>query len=159
MVRVSAEISFDAVTRSSEYYDPAGSVPKNQKRTQEITDSVNPVAGGVAGVAPNTGTNLNAAGSQGSRLQKIDQTDDFYVSRSQTNVVGGIGGLRKVSAAIFVNQRYEGKGADRKATPRTQADIDKLKRAAERALGLTKGDEALGAVSYTHLTLPTKRIV
>jgi flagellar M-ring protein FliF len=151
VVRVSAEISFDAVTRSSEYYDPAGSVPKNQKRTQEITDSVNPIAGGVAGVAPNTGTNLNAAGSQGSRLQKIDQTDDFYVSRSQTNVVGGIGGLRKVSAAIFVNQRYEGKGADRKATPRTQADIDKLKRAAERALGLTKGDEALGEVAVEEL--------
>jgi len=151
VVRVSAEISFDAVTRTSEYYDPAGSVPKNQKRTQEITDSVNPIAGGVAGVAPNTGTNLNAAGSQGSRLQKIDQTDDFYVSRSQTNVVAGIGGLRKVSAAVFVNQRYEGKGADRKAVPRTQGDIDKLKRAAERALGLTKGDEALGDVAVEEL--------
>ncbi len=151
VVRVSAEISFDAVTRTSEYYDPAGSVPKNQKRTQEITDSVNPIAGGVAGVAANTGTNLNAAGSQGSRLQKLDQTDDFYVSRSQTNVVAGIGGLRKVSAAVFVNQRYEGKGADRKAVPRTQGDIDKLKRAAERALGLTKGDEALGDVAVEEL--------
>lgn len=151
VVRVSAEISFDAVTRTSEYYDPAGSVPKNQKRTQEITDSVNPVAGGVAGVVANTGTNLNAAGSQGSRLQKIDQTDDFYVSRSQTNVVAGIGGLRKISAAVFVNQRYEGKGADRKAVPRTQTDIDKLKRAAERALGLTKSDEALGDVAVEEL--------
>jgi flagellar M-ring protein FliF len=151
VVRVSAEISFDAVTRTSEYYDPAGSVPKNQKRTQEITDSVNPIAGGVAGVVANTGTNLNAAGSQGSRLQKIDQTDDFYVSRSQTNVVAGIGGLRKISAAVFVNQRYEGKGADRKAVPRTQTDIDKLKRAAERALGLTKSDEALGDVAVEEL--------
>jgi len=151
VVRVSAEISFDAVTRTSEYYDPAGSVPKNQKRTQEITDSVNPIAGGVAGVVANTGTNLNAAGSQGSRLQKIDQTDDFYVSRSQTNVVAGIGGLRKISAAVFVNQRYEGKGADRKTVPRTQTDIDKLKRAAERALGLTKSDEALGDVAVEEL--------
>jgi flagellar M-ring protein FliF len=151
VVRVSAEISFDAVTRTSEYYDPAGSVPKNQKRTQEITDSVNPIAGGVAGVVANTGTNLNAAGSQGSRLQKIDQTDDFYVSRSQTNVVAGIGGLRKISAAVFVNQRYEGKGADRKAVPRTQTDIDKLKRAAERALGLIKSDEALGDVAVEEL--------
>ena len=151
VVRVSAEIPFDAVTRTSEYYDPAGSVPKNQKRTQEITDSVNPIAGGVAGVVANTGTNLNAAGSQGSRLQKIDQTDDFYVSRSQTNVVAGIGGLRKISAAVFVNQRYEGKGADRKAVPRTQTDIDKLKRAAERALGLTKSDEALGDVAVEEL--------
>ena len=151
VVRVSAEISFDAVTRTSEYYDPAGSVPKNQKRTQEITDSVNPIAGGVAGVVANTGTNLNAAGSHGSRLQKIDQTDDFYVSRSQTNVVAGIGGLRKISAAVFVNQRYEGKGADRKAVPRTQTDIDKLKRAAERALGLTKSDEALGDVAVEEL--------
>lgn len=151
VVRVSAEISFDAVTRSSEYYDPAGSVPKNQKRTQEITDSVNPVAGGVAGVAANTGTNVNSAGSAGSRLQKIDQTDDFYVSRSQTNVVGGIGGLKKVSAAIFVNQRFEGKGPDRKAVPRTSADIDKLKRAAERALGLTKGDDSMGEVAVEEL--------
>ncbi len=152
VVRVSAEISFDAVTRSSEYYDPAGSVPKNQKRTQETTESINPIAGGVAGVAPNTGTNVNSAGNQGSRLQKLDQTDDFYVSRSQTNIVGGIGGLRRVSAAVFVNQRYEGKGADRKAIPRTQLDMDKLKRAAERALGLTKGDEALGDVAVEELS-------
>jgi flagellar M-ring protein FliF len=152
VVRVSAEISFDAVTRSSEYYDPAGSVPKNQKRTQETTDSLNPVAGGVAGVAPNTGTNLNSAGTLGSRLQKLDQTDDFYVSRSQTNVVAGIGGLRRVSAAVFVNQRFEGKGADRKAVPRTQLDMDKLKRAAERALGLPKGDEALGDVAVEELS-------
>jgi flagellar M-ring protein FliF len=140
VVRVSADLSFDAITRSSEYYDPQGTVPKNQTRRQETTDSSSVLPGGVAGITTTTGTNVNAAPAQGNRLQKVDQTDDFYVSRSQTNVVVGVGALKRVSAAIFVNQRYEGAGADRKAVVRNTVEIDKLKRAAEKALGLMDKD-------------------
>lgn len=150
VVRVSADLSFDAITRTSDYYDPQGSVPKNQTRRQETTDSTSAVPGGVAGIAANTSTNVNASPSQGTRLQKVDQTDDFYVSRSQTNVVVGVGGLKRVSAAVFVNQRFEGQAADRKLVARTSADLDKLKRAAERALGLTDKDP-LGEVVVEEL--------
>ncbi len=150
VVRVSADLSFDAITRTSDYYDPQSSVPKNQTRRQETTDSTSAVPGGVAGIAANTSTNLNASPTQGTRLQKVDQTDDFYVSRSQTNVVVGVGGLKRVSAAVFVNQRFEGQAADRKAVARTAADLEKLKRAAERALGLTDKDP-LGEVVVEEL--------
>lgn len=150
VVRVSAELSFDAITRTSEYYDPLGSVPKNQTRREEITDSISGVPGGVAGITSNTGTNVNASASQGTRLQKIDKTDDFYVSRSQTNVVVGVGGLKKVSAAVFVNQRYEGEGANRKAVVRNANELEKLKRAAERSLGLV-GNDSLGEVVVEEL--------
>jgi flagellar M-ring protein FliF len=150
VVRVSADLSFDAITRTSDYYDPQSSVPKNQTRRQETTDSTSATAGGVAGIAANTSTNVNASPTQGTRLQKVDQTDDFYVSRSQTNVVVGVGGLKRVSAAVFVNQRFEGQAAERKAVARTAADLDKLKRAAERALGLTDKDP-LGEVVVEEL--------
>ncbi len=150
VVRVSADLSFDAITRTSDYYDPQSSVPKNQTRRQETTDSTSSAPGGVAGIASNTSTNVNASPTQGTRLQKVDQTDDFYVSRSQTNVVVGVGGLKRVSAAVFVNQRFEGQAADRKAVARTAADLDKLKRAAERALGLTDKDP-LGEVVVEEL--------
>lgn len=150
VVRVSADLSFDAVTRSSEYYDPAGTVPKNQTRRQETTDSVSASSGGVAGIGANTSTNVNSSPSQGNRLQKVDQTDDFYVSRSQTNVIVGIGGVRRISAAVFVNQRFEGEGTARKSVVRTAADLDKLKRAAERSLGLTDKDP-LGEVVVEEL--------
>lgn len=150
VVRVSADLSFDAITRTSDYYDPQGSVPKNQTRRQETTDSTSATPGGVAGIAVNTTTNVNAAPTQGTRLQKVDQTDDFYVSRSQTNVIVGVGGLKRVSAAVFVNQRFEGQADDRKLVTRSAADLDKLKRAAERALGLTDKDP-LGEVVVEEL--------
>ncbi len=150
VVRVSADLSFDAITRTSDYYDPQGSVPKNQTRRQETTDSTSATPGGVAGIAANTSTNLNASPTQGTRLQRVDQTDDFYVSRTQTNVVVGVGGLKRVSAAVFVNQRYEGQAADRKPIARSAVDLDKLKRAAERALGLTDRDP-LGEVVVEEL--------
>ena len=151
VVRVSADLSFDAITRSSEYYDPQSAVPKNQTRRQETTDSTSAVPGGVAGITANTTTNMNSSPTQGNRLQKVDQTDDYFVSRSQTNVVVGIGGLKRVSAAVFVNQRFEGDGAARKAVVRNTAELDKLKRAAERALGLTDKDP-LGEVVVEELS-------
>jgi len=150
VVRVSADLSFDAITRTSDYFDPQGSVPKNQTRRQETTDSTSATPGGVAGITANTTTNVNAAPTQGTRLQKIDQIDDFYVSRSQTNVIAGVGGLKRVSAAVFVNQRLEGQADDRKLVTRSAADLDKLKRAAERALGLTDKDP-LGEVVVEEL--------
>jgi len=65
-------------------------------------------------------------------------------------VIAGVGGLKRVSAAVFVNQRLEGQADDRKLVTRSAADLDKLKRAAERALGLTDKDP-LGEVVVEEL--------
>ena len=135
VVRVAAEVSQDAITRTSEYYDPAGTVPNKITRKEEATDSINPTPGGVAGVVVNASTNLNPNATVGSRLTKRDSTEDYLVSRVQTNVVQGVGGLRRVSAAIFVNLRYEGTANARHAVSRSPDELRKLQVAAEKALG------------------------
>jgi len=41
---------------------------------------------------------------------------------------------------VFVAQRFEGAGAERKAVPRTPEELQKLKRTVQTALGIVEGD-------------------
>ena len=142
VVRVAAEVSTDAMTRTSEYYDPTGTVPTKITRKEDVTDSLSSTAGGIAGVVANTTTNVLTLGGAsrtnppvGARLTRRDISEDYLVSRVQTNLVQAPGAVRRISAAVFVNLRYEGTGASRRAVARPPDELRKLQVAAEKALG------------------------
>lgn len=146
VVRVAAEINWDTITRFEEKYDPEGQVSRSETTEDENTESTNPSsgAGGVPGVASNTGVETNAvagAGSGLSRTKKKTLTSQFEINRTISNLMQSAGGLQRVSAAVFVAQRFEGTGADRKAVPRTPEELSKLKRTVQGALGIVEGDE------------------
>src|SRR5690606_8917059 len=50
------------------------------------------------------------------------------------------GGLKRISAAVFVAQRFEGTGATRKALPRTPEELDRLRRIVQSSLGIQEND-------------------
>lgn len=137
VVRVSVDINTDSVTRSDEFYNPAHSAPRNVTRQEELTDNLSQVPGGVAGVGPNTPTNVLSSTNAvvGTRQQRRESTEEFAVGRSVSNVVQQAGGLRHVSAAVFVNLRQVSDGGQRRLVPRDPADLEKLRRAVAVALG------------------------
>jgi flagellar biosynthesis/type III secretory pathway M-ring protein FliF/YscJ len=51
------------------------------------------------------------------------------------------GSIKRMTASVVVNTRYEGTGADRKAVPRTPEELDKLRGIVRTALGI-QSDEA-----------------
>jgi flagellar biosynthesis/type III secretory pathway M-ring protein FliF/YscJ len=57
-------------------------------------------------------------------------------------VVEAAGGIKHLSAAVFIAQRFEGKAADRKAVPRTPEELDKLRHIVQSALGLNATGDA-----------------
>jgi flagellar biosynthesis/type III secretory pathway M-ring protein FliF/YscJ len=58
-------------------------------------------------------------------------------------LVQAAGGVKRLTAAVFVAARMEGVGADRKMVPRTPEELEKLRRIVQTALGITEGSDAV----------------
>ena len=144
VVRVAAEINWDTTTRTEEKYDPDGSVLRSGTINDETTTSTSAESnGGAVGVPSNaTGgdTNNAAAPMNNSQTKKKVSNNVFDVSRSSSQILQAAGGIRRLSAAIFVSQKVEGTGKDRKAVPRSDEEIQKLKRLVQSSLGIVEGD-------------------
>jgi flagellar biosynthesis/type III secretory pathway M-ring protein FliF/YscJ len=50
------------------------------------------------------------------------------------------GNLRRLSAAVFISQKVEGTGAERKPVARTPEELQKLRRIVQNSLGLVEAD-------------------
>jgi flagellar M-ring protein FliF len=143
VVRVSADINWDTTTRTEVKFDPDGQVATTTTVNDEDTDSSTAAApGGVAGMSAGTvdangATNAPVASPLNSTRTKKKVTNNSYeISKSTSNILQAAGGIKRLSAAVFVAQQFQGKGADRKAMPRTPEELQKLRRIVESALGI-----------------------
>jgi flagellar M-ring protein FliF len=146
IVRVAADINWDSITRTEEKFDPDGQVARSTTLNDETTISSTADAnGGVAGVASNVATgdtnNTASAGALNSTQTKKKNTQSQYeVGRTTINTLLAAGGVRRLSAAVFVAQKMEGLGKDRKPVPYSEEELAKLKRIVQSSLGLQEND-------------------
>jgi flagellar biosynthesis/type III secretory pathway M-ring protein FliF/YscJ len=76
-----------------------------------------------------------AAQNLSNTTRKTTETEnDFGVTVKE--IAQSAGSIKRLSASVVVNTRYEGAGADRKAVPRTPEELDKLKGIVRTALGI-----------------------
>ncbi len=144
VVRVSAEINFDSLKREEEKYDPEGQVLRTSNTTDENTDSSTPNAGGVPGTAANSSTETNsvaATASNKNNTKKKTLTSQYEINKTVSTTVQNAGGLRRLSAAVFVATRMIGSGTNRVATPRSPEELLKLRRLVQSALGIQENAE------------------
>jgi flagellar M-ring protein FliF len=145
IVRVSAEINWDTVTRTEEKYDPDGQVARSTTLNDETTTSTTDGgSGGGTGAAGNSGdTNGPSSGPVNNSQTKKKVTQSQYeLSRITSNTLLSAGGIKRLSAAVFIAQKMEGEGKDRKPVARGDEEIQKLKRIVQSALGIQEGDGA-----------------
>ena len=147
IVRVSADINYDTISKTEEKFDPDGQVIRQQTKNDENTDSSTSSSSSPVGITPNTSTETNATQAStspvnSSKNHKITSTVDFEIGRSVSSLVQVAGGIKRLSAAITVATRMEGTGAERKAVNRTTEELDKLRRIVSNAIGVdtTRGD-------------------
>ena len=89
-------------------------------------------------VDANGATNAPPASPLNSTSTKKKVTSNSYeISSSTSTLLQAAGGIKHLSAAVFVAQQFDGKGADRKAVPRTPEQLQKLRRIVQSALGIT----------------------
>ena len=146
VVRVSTELNWDTVTRTEEKFDPDGQVVRTSSINDESTESSIPNGGGPPGATANSSeTNTNAvvsAPANRSHMTKKVTSNQYEINNTTSKLVQAAGGIKRLSAAVFIAQRFDGKGADRKAVPRTQEEMDKIRRIVQNALGVEETGDA-----------------
>jgi flagellar M-ring protein FliF len=140
IVRVSAEVNFDSLTRTEEKYDPEGQVVKSQTKNDENNDTTSAQNTTPTGISANTVTESNsllaaAAPVSSSKNHKSVSTIEYENGKVTSAMTQAAGGIKRLTAAITVAQQSEGTGADRKPVNRTPEEIAKLQRIVSSALG------------------------
>lgn len=150
IVRVSAEINFDTITRTEEKFDPDGQVIKTQTKDEENSDTAAPQSSQAAGVVPNVAVETNTQPSvatftsSNTRTKKSTGTTEYEISKTVSNIMQAAGGVKRVSAAVTIASRSEGTGAARKTVPRSTEEIEKLRRIVQGSLGIQPGENGQG---------------
>ena len=145
VVRVAAEINWDTVTRFEEKFDPEGQVIRQSTIDDENVESGTPGTGGQPGMQANANADTNSlagAGMNNSKTKKKTTTSQYEINRTVSNLMQSAGAVERLSAAVFVAQRFEGTGTARKLVPRTPEELQKLRRIVQGALGILENDPA-----------------
>jgi flagellar M-ring protein FliF len=147
VVRVSADLNWDTITRTEEKFDPDGQVIRTSTLNDETTDTASSNGGAAPGAAANSpeanGTNgIASVPVNKSKTTKKVTNNQYEINKMTSNVVQAAGGIKHLSAAVFVAQQWDGTGADRKAKPRTPEELEKLRDIVRSALGLEDATDA-----------------
>lgn len=139
-VAVTVDLNIDKVEETIRKLDPTKQTV-SETRTEETTDSSTGTSGSVPGMNANvvTQTNQLAAADTPQKRDTTTSATTEIVNDFGTSVVHtqrGIGEIRRISAAVTINQRFEGTGAERAAVPRTPEELDKIKQLVQSALGI-----------------------
>lgn len=159
IVRVSAEINYDTITRTEEKFDPDGQVVKTQTKNDENNDSTTATSSSPVGISANTASDTNAnAGAaspvSNSKNRKTTSTIEYDNAKITSSVLQAAGGVRRLTAAVTVASRVEGSGADRKVVNRTPEELEKLRRIVGSAIGIQTGEGGLRVDTLSLEELP-----
>jgi flagellar M-ring protein FliF len=146
LVRVSAEINFDTITRTEEKFDPDGSVVRTQTKNEENVDSTTASVSGPAGISANTATDTNATANAAApvtntRNHKSVANLEYEIGKTTSNTLLAAGGIKHLAASVTVAARYEGTGKERKLVNRTPEELEKLRRIVIGAVGIQSAPE------------------
>ena len=147
VVRVSADINFDSLTRTEEKFDPEGQVIRTTTLNDENTDTTTTTPNaGVPGVTVNANAETNSptanlTANRTNTKKKVANTQ-FEINKSTSSLTQTAGGLKRVSAAVFVAARMTTTATNRVANPRTPEELLKLKHIVQSALGIQEGGDA-----------------
>jgi flagellar M-ring protein FliF len=145
IVRVAAEINWDTITRLEETFDPDGQVARTTLLDDEVTTtSTADTSGGAAGIASNTvnaDTNSASGGALNtSQTKKKTANNEYEINKTTSNILLSGGGIKRLSAAVFVAEKVEEENGERTSVPRSDEEIQKIQRIVQSALGIVEDD-------------------
>jgi flagellar M-ring protein FliF len=152
VVRVSAELESEALTRSEEKFDPDGQVIRNETTTDDstVTNESEPGAAPVGATA-----NLNAGGdaagknnTKTSDQQKKNKTTTFEINKVVLNSVKAPGSVSRLTAAVVVapDPLNAQEKDPKKAEKKTEERKTMLRGMVANALGVKGTEEELKRV-------------
>ena len=139
VVRVSADLDVESSTRTEEKFDPDSQVIRTDTSTEDTTNTNESDAAkaGNAGVSSNTpqqNTTDSTSKGPGKNSEQIrkNKSINYEINHVTLSSVRAPGTVSRVTAAVFVAS---------KATPRSPAELDSLRKMVVNALGVKATDE------------------
>ncbi|MBI3416276.1 MAG: flagellar M-ring protein FliF [Verrucomicrobia bacterium] len=142
VVRVAVELDTETQTTAKEEYGEG--VPRTKTKKTDTNNSTTGSPGTATGASTNTGADTNNAAATPTTVSQQNtttETTEFDVAKTTSNLVKGVGGLKRISAAVVIAARLEGAGKERKVVPRTPEEVEKLRRIVQSALGIQTNTE------------------
>jgi flagellar M-ring protein FliF len=144
-VRASVNLEYDpnSADELDETYDPAQTATLSMQRNEQ--NSGQPAASGVPGTAsnaPNVKPPLYPA--QSANQQNLKQESATYgVSKKTRHSIEAAGRVRRLTAAVLINYRRTGEGAQTRWQPRTPDEMKQLNDLAQSSIGFdsARGDQ------------------
>ena len=135
VVRVSATLDSESISRTEERFDPDGQVLRSETNTEDSTLTNEP-EGSTTGGTGVTANSANAdsgkpSGKNSEQLRK-NRALNYEINRVTTNAIRNPGSIANLSAAVFVAAREK---------PRTPAEMESLRKIVSNAIGIKGVDE------------------
>jgi flagellar M-ring protein FliF len=147
IVRISADINYDTLTRTDEKFDPDGQVVRTQTKNDQNTDSSTTTSSSPVGISANTTTTTNSAQTASSPVNNTQNhtttsTIEYEIGKTTSSMVQAAGGIKRLDASVTVAAQFQGTGDDRKIVNRSPEDLKKLQDIVSSAVGIdtTRGD-------------------
>ncbi|TMA40178.1 MAG: flagellar M-ring protein FliF [Deltaproteobacteria bacterium] len=144
VARVAASLDFSRVERTEETYDPDRTAIRTQRTTREETVGAK-TPGGAPGVQANlTNDPTAAAGPDGPKSERRDETQSYEISKVVSRTVAPVGAVKQLSVAVLIDGTYtEGEGGKRTFSARPPEEMDRLRELVKSAVGFSesRGDK------------------
>jgi len=144
VARVAASLDFSRVERTEETYDPDRTAIRTQRTTREETIGAK-TPGGAPGVQANlTNDPAAAAGPDGPKSERRDESQSYEVSKVVSRTVAPVGAVKQLSVAVLIDGTYsEGEGGKRTFSARPSEEMDRLRELVKSAVGFSesRGDK------------------
>jgi flagellar M-ring protein FliF len=106
MVRVSADVNYDTMTKTEEKFDPDGQVVRTQTKNDENNDTSagqNTTPTGISGNTVNETNNAMASAPlSSSKNHKTTSTIEYEIGKTTSAVTMSAGGIKRLTAAVTV---------------------------------------------------------
>lgn len=137
-VRASVNVEYDTATSDEvdETYDPNDVVTLSMQRSQETANAPPKVAGvpGTASNAPNTKAPVYPQSTPQAESE-TEESGTYGASKKVVHTVQGAGRVRRITAAVLINQIVERSGSKITWQPRSPQEMQRLTALAEAAIG------------------------
>lgn len=142
VVRVSADLNFDAQTLVEEKYDPEGQVVRSQSTQEDSSTSTESSPGGTVGVSANTpgGAATSSTAQSSNSNAKKNRVVSYEINKSVSETVRTPGSIKSISAAVFIDKKIETGATTSAPVNRTAQEIEIIKKMVVNALGITSKD-------------------
>ncbi len=135
IAKVNTDLDFDRRTIHKELYDPDSAVVRSEQTSDETSSGTTNLAAGVPEPAVGGQVPVNGQGNT-QETTRGSATTNFEINKEEHQIIGSVGQITRLSAAVIVDGTYEANGDGESVyVPRSDEDMQRITQLVQSAIG------------------------